>query len=110
MLAEQTLRIRMLNDHLRRTGTGGRVLITASLQAMGPVAVADILREIASYNGFSPDGEPQCKRDFGAVTYQGQKVFFKIEYYAADKSGRLQNIADPKLTKRVMTVFTSADY
>jgi hypothetical protein len=47
-----TERIRALNDELRRNLPSGHAIMTAGIAALGPEAVARIVKTIAVYNDF----------------------------------------------------------
>ena len=110
MVNEHTLRICTLNDHLRRTGAGGQLYITAGIKYLGAVAAADIIQEVMHYDTFTVDNDPYGEHDFGAFTYQGKRIFWKIDYYATDLEGGSPNPADPRETKRVLTILLADEY
>lgn len=59
MLNEQRVRIRALNDQLRQEGrTGGRLLITRGVLALGDGAVAEALEALARFDDSAPAMTP----------------------------------------------------
>ncbi len=80
----RTARIRDLNDRLRRTHVGGRIMITAGVQALGAVTAADVLRAVAEFSAFTPDNDPYGEHDCAVLVHTDQHFIWKIDYY--DKS------------------------
>ena len=72
-------RIAELNDTFRRTLTGGRVLITSGIQNQGEESVAAVLAAVRGFNNFHPDNDQHGEHDFGALSVEGIKVFFKLD-------------------------------
>jgi len=105
-----TQRIRELNDQFRRTGHNGRQFITPGIQEMGLPAVLTIGQLVASYDAFSEDNDPYGEHDFGNLTYRGEKIFWKIDYYDATLSAGSPDPADPSLTTRVLTIMLAQEY
>lgn len=103
-------RIRELNDEFRRTGFGGRQFITPGIQEMGWLAVVTIRQLVAIYDAFCEDNDPYGEHDFGNLTYGGQKVFWKIDYYDPTLTAGSQDPADPTMTTRVLTIMLAQEY
>ena len=85
---EQTARIRGLNDQLRISHTGGTLVTTPGVLALGIYLNQAILIAIAAYNDFDEDNDPFGEHDFGLVEVAGQEVLFKIDYYDNDLNFR----------------------
>jgi hypothetical protein len=102
--------IRALNDALRTTGQGGRVVLTRGVKAQGEEAVRDILRMVKDYNRFHPDSDPYGEHDFGSFAYRGQEYFWKIDYYDSTMALGSPDPANPDVTKRVLTVMLAREY
>src|SRR5215203_6000873 len=73
-------RIRDLNDQLRRSLTGGVLVMTRGIIALGAKRQMTILSAIAAYDTFDPDNDPYGEHDFGALTIDGTRIFFKLDY------------------------------
>lgn len=102
-----------LNDRLRTKGEGGRIMITAGIQALGEAKVAKVLEAVRTFSDFNPDNDPHQEHDFGIVHVDGETVYFKIDYYAAgydELRYGSENSADPAVTVRVMTVMLREEY
>ncbi len=106
-----TDRIRMLNDAFR-TGRrkDGTLVITAGVQAIGPDFVAEARKAVAAFDDFNADNDPHAEHDFGALTIQGEKLFFKIDYYDLDLSAHSLDATDPLVTRRVLTIMLASEY
>ena len=75
-----TERIRALNDELRRNLHSGHAVMTAGVAALGPEAVAGIVKTTAVYDDFCHANDPYGEHDFGSFEANGQQIFFKIDY------------------------------
>jgi hypothetical protein len=65
-MTSNTERIRALNDELRQHLLGGGAVITPGIAALGPDAVAQIVKTIAVYDDFCHANDPHEEHDFGA--------------------------------------------
>ena len=74
-----SLKIAALNDEFRRTGKGGRVMMTAGIRALGHSAVNSIISLVRTFNDFKENNDPYAEHDFGSYMVGGLKVFWKIE-------------------------------
>lgn len=102
--------IRHLNDVLRCQARGGRIVATRGIVALGPRGVLDALRAVQSFDEFSEDNDPYGEHDFGAVTVDDVRVFWKIDYYAPNLVGASVDPADPRQTLRVLTIMRAEEY
>ncbi len=111
MTEEHTKTIQQLNDTFRKTGQGGDTFTTrALLDTFNADDLLLIHQKIRAFGGFTEDNDPYQEHDFGAIDHQGQKIFWKIDYYAPDMQHGSENPADPKQTKRVLTIMLASDY
>ncbi len=108
--AEHTARIKELNDRLRIYGIGGEVYLTRGVALRGDTFVALACRAIADFEGFSNGNDPYEEHDFGMVTVDDTRLFFKIDYYDRNKRCRSEDPADPEKTCRVMTILLAEEY
>ena len=108
--AEKALRIRTLNDTFRTTFIGGRVLLTQGIQALDETAAQELIRKIQTFKDFTPDNDPHGEHDFGALEHDGQKVFWKIDYYDTSLTYGSDDPSDPDQTTRVLTVMLAEEY
>jgi len=103
-------KIRELNDQFRKTGIGGRLMITAGIKAMGEKAVAEIIAKVRSVNQFTNDNDPYGEHDFAKIEHNGEAIFFKMDYYDRNLEYASPDPSDPKVTMRVMTIMTGMEY
>ena len=106
----QIKQIRDLNDRFRKFQIGGTAIATPSIMDMGAHALHQIMQEVADFNAFTEDNDPYGEHDFGAITYKGHRIFWKIDCYDSNLTGGSINPADPSVTARVMTVFLASEY
>ena len=104
-----TDRIRELNDAFRTTFTGGRVMLTASADALPSDVRAMAIRKVATFDAFSEDNDPHDEHDFGAFDLIGHKFFWKIDAYDKDCRFGSEDPADPTKTTRVLTIMLAED-
>jgi hypothetical protein len=108
--AEKTKKIMRLNDSFRQTLHGGLVILTRGVQALGEDMVERILLAVRSFNKFEPGNDPYGEHDFEAVTVDGVKYFWKIDYFDNALSLHSPDASDPAVTARVMTIMKAEEY
>jgi hypothetical protein len=108
--SSRTARIRELNDRLRVTGRGGKVVMTNGIGALGMDAVNAVFAAVARFADFTPDNDPWGEHDCATLTVDDMRVIWKVDYY--DRSCRVHSPdpADPKVTVRVLTVMLADEY
>ena len=106
----ETGRIRAFNDALRRCGRGGRIMITAGLEARGSENVARVLAAVAAFDNFTDDNDMHREHDCAILRVDGIQVLFKIDYFDRDLSFHSPDPSDPAVTERVMTVMLAEEY
>ena len=106
----QSEAIRDLNDQFRRTFTGGTLMLTAGVVALGAEAQARIITAVQAFDAFTPDNDPYGEHDFGSVEVDGERVFFKFDYYDLNRAMHSEDPADPSKTERVLTIMLSSEY
>ena len=102
--------IAQLNDKLRKTGTGGMVVITRSVAHLPGFDAAALAAALAGYDGFDADNDPHGERDFGDVRLWDTDLLWKIDYYDTNLEFGSDDPASDKATRRVLTVMLSEDY
>lgn len=108
--AQKALCIQTLNDEFRKAGEGGHVVITQGIQEMGWLSASVLRRLVAEDDAFSEDNDPHGEHDFGSLTFQQQKVFWKIDYYDTTLTAGSPDPADPAVTTRVLTIMLAHEY
>jgi Protein of unknown function (DUF3768) len=105
-----SMRIRRLNDAFRKTLTGGTLMLTAGIVALGADKQARILAAVSAFDAFDRDNDPWHEHDMGALSVDGERVFFKIDYYDLTRAMHSPDPADARVTERVMTIMLAEEY
>src|SRR5437588_12113022 len=95
-------KIRALNDAFRTTMTGGRVMMTAGVDALPSDVKAMVIRRVATFSDFNADNDPHKEHDFGSFELGGRKFFFKLDYFDSAMEFGSDDPADPSKTTRVL--------
>ena len=106
----ETQRIRLLNDQLRKTFVGGKIMLTAGVDALSDEAKAMVLSKVRTFADFNGDNDPHGEHDFGSFQIEGETYFFKLDYYSLDMEGGSEDPADPEKTTRVLTIMRADEY
>ena len=107
-MPDATARIAALNDRARRTFMECRVIITGGVQALDKVD--KVLRQVQVFEAFTPGNNPYGEHDFGAIKYQGQTIFWKIDYYDLDLHMHSPDPSNETVTARVLTIMLAEEY
>ncbi len=65
--------IRTLNDRLRKSLTGGRVVMTAAVRVLPHDVRARAIELTRAFDNFTPDNDPHKGHDFGSFEIVDQK-------------------------------------
>jgi hypothetical protein len=68
-------------------------LITVGVDALPVLLKATI---IESFDAFGPDNDPHQQHDFGAIEIDGERYFWKIDYFDPSLQGGSEDPADPR--------------
>ncbi len=111
MTDSTTNRIAELNDLCRKAmGVAGRLFQTAGIDAL-PLSDQSAIREkVEKFDSFTKDNDPHKEHDFGSFEHDGNRIFWKIDYYARDMMHGSENPADPSQTVRVLTIMLASEY
>ena len=105
-----TQSIALLNDQARTTLTNCKLIITKGIDLLGEEAVDRILDLVMRFDDFSERNDPFGEHDFGAIEYEGNTVFWKINYYDLDLMNHSPDPSDPHVTRRVLTIMLGEEY
>ena len=108
--AARSAAVRKLNDAFRTTLTGGTVLMTAGVVALGLERQTEVLAAVQAFDDFNADNDPWAEHDFGSVEVAGERIFFKLDYYDLTRAFHSPEPADPAVTERVMTIMLASEY
>ena len=109
-MSSPTERICALNDQLRQDLSTGLAVMTPGVAALGPDVVDRIVKTVSVYDDFCHANDPHEEHDFGAFDAEGQRIFFKIDYYDNSLSAHSPDPADPSVTRRVITIMLANEY
>lgn len=107
---EYRTRIAQLNNRLRQTFWGGKIMTTPGVNELSDEMQVALFRAVSEYDDFTPDNDPHGERDFGCITIAGEKFFWKISYYDARMEYGSDDPANPDVTTRVLTIMRADEY
>ena len=118
-----TNKIAELNDRFRKSTLTldpvaislGKKVVTSGIRDLGLLATVEIAERVAAFDSFTEDNDPHREHDFGAFDHNGQKIFWKIDYYdrASFGTGRdmgSEDPSDPARLLRVLTIMLASEY
>ena len=85
-------------------------VMTPGIAALGPEAVARIVKTIEVYDDFCHANDPHEEHDFGSFEADGHTIFFKIDYFDKTLTVHSPDPSDPAVTKRVITIMLAEEY
>ena len=92
-------------------GIPGQAVMTRGVEDLGRRFANAVGEAIIDFDDFTEDNDPYGEHDFGVVEVEGQRVFWKIDYYADDTcTSGSEDPADCTRTYRVMTVMLAEEY
>jgi predicted nucleic acid-binding Zn-ribbon protein len=102
--------IATINDAFRRSFFGGKVMMTAGVNALPDMVKASALQQAAAFDEFTADNDPYGEHDFGGFELCSRKFLWKIDYYDAQCKFGSEDPADPAKTTRVLTLMLAEEY
>jgi len=116
-MTDTSKRIAQQNDAFRSHtamaiayGIEGQIVRTASLSQYSAEEMSLIAMLVQTYDNFNENNDPYGEHDFGSFTFQHTKFFWKIDYYDCKYEYGSPDPADPKVTRRVLTIMHAEDY
>ena len=103
-------KIAVLYDEFRRTFARGTVVMTAGVAALDEGAIARVVNRVQQFDEFTSENDPHREHDFGNFEINGEKLFWKIDYYDKSMEYGSEDAADPEQTTRVMTIMLASEY
>ena len=114
---EHFQRIRELNDALRtctdpilRLVINGQLVVTHALAARGDPFFKHAVAAVRTFDDFTPDNDPHGEHDMAFLEVDGERVFFKVDYYDSAMQYHSPDPADAGVTRRVLTIGLASDY
>ena len=105
-----TEKIRALNDAFRTTMTGGKVLLTAGVNALPSDVKAMVIQRVVTFSEFNEENDPRQEHDFGNFSLAGCKFFWKIDYLDAKMEFGSEDSSNPSKTTRILTIMLVEEY
>ena len=105
-----TQSIALLNDQARTTLTNCKLMVTRGIDLLGEEAVDCILDLVMRFDDFSERNDPFGEHDFGAIEYEGNTIFWKIDYFDLDLMNHSPDPSDTHVTRRVLTIMLGEEY
>lgn len=111
MTNDTTKKIAELNDLCRTAmGVAGRLVQTPGIAALPLNDQSAIREKVERFDAFTEDNDPYGERDFGAFEHNGDRIFWKIDYYDPTLSMGSEDPSDAKQTVRVLTIMLASEY
>lgn len=110
MSVERRERIRALNDQLRKHHRGGRIVFTRGVALHGDYFAADVITAVRLFDQFDDSNDPYGEHDFGSVTVDGERLFWKIDYYDQSLTSSAVDPASEAGCVRVLTIMLADEY
>ena len=86
-MSDTATRIAALNDAFRKNPLDrslGKLYMTAGVNVHGPQFTARAIAAVIAFDVFTNDNDPHREHDFGSFVLDGEKLFWKIDYYSTD--------------------------
>lgn len=101
-----------LNDAFRRgqPNIPGRVVMTRGIAALSEEDIQSIVEKVKAFDNFTEDNDPYGEHDFGSFEHNGEKVFFKLDYYDLSMQKGSEDPIDLTQTIRVLTIMKASEY
>ena len=100
---EVSAEIAKLNDQFRKVET-----FSVTQGVFGLRDMLGLVQAVRDYTDFTEDNDPYGEHDFGSLDWDGEKVFWKIDYYD-QTSQKWHDPLDPGC-ERVLTVLLASEY
>jgi len=105
-------KIALLNDKARKGLLPGstKVLLTRMVAALPDEEISSLRRNVAAFDAFTEDNDPYGEHDFGAIELEGERYFWKIDYYDRSLRFGAEDPSDASETMRVLTLMHASEY
>ena len=86
------------------------MFLTRGVAALPDDEQAAILERVRTFDDFAPANDPYGEHDFGAFEQNGHRIFWKVDAYDRDLQYGSPDPADPRVTRRILTVMLAGEY
>lgn len=97
--------IATLNDTFRKNSPAQYVFTLCVIER---IPLQDILFAVRHYDTFTEANDPYSEHDFGSLSLNGEKIFWKIDYYDQALTGWCDPLTSE--CRRVLTVMLAEEY
>jgi Protein of unknown function (DUF3768) len=99
-----------LNDRFRQHNLGhGQVVMTSAVNALPIEQRTALMQMVKGFSDFNEGNDPYGEHDFGSFEFEGERYFWKIDYFDASYEYGAENPSSLS-TRRVMTIMNSSEY
>ncbi len=107
-----TEKIAHLNDKARKGLLPGstKVLLTREVTALPEDVLERLVAAVKTFDAFSEDNDPYGEHDFGVLELEGERYFWKIDYYDRSLRFGAEDPTDTSETMRVLTLMHASEY
>ena len=106
---DKVTKIRVLNDLLRTTFAGGKVMMTRGIASLPEPTVAAILQKVRAFDSFNEGNDPYGEHDFGSFEHEGHTINWQIAYYDKQLEYGSDEPENPQKTSRVLTIMLAEE-
>jgi len=106
----KSARIADLNDEFRKTGIGGKTVMTRAVADLPAEVISSAIATVRTFNDFTKDNDPHREHDFFSFEVAGVKFFWKCDYYDKKMEFGSEDPSDSAKTTRVATLMLASDY
>jgi len=109
-------RTKRLNDEMRErmlkgdVSAYGRVMMTHGVAERDPTFTSKAAHTVATFTTFTEDNDPNGEHDFGSFELDGEKLFWKIDYFDLELKFHSPDKSDIAVTERVLTIMLASEY
>jgi hypothetical protein len=107
----EALKIAALNDRFRKgdrkLGIYHKSQLVANLSFEGQ---RELVLRIRAFDDFNENNDPHQEHDFGSIEFDGEKYFWKIDYYDTEFEYRAEDPSDERNSRRLLTIMHSLEY
>jgi Protein of unknown function (DUF3768) len=101
-----------INDRFRQKGNDflGQNVLSQQVAAMPLSDRIALKRMVSLFDNFTEGNDPYGEHNFGSVEYQGEKYFWKIDYWDENYEYGSEDPSNLAITRRVLTIMHSSEY
>jgi len=105
-------KVRLLNDRFRQSLDPrlGRLVLQPAVVNLPSNELDELLAQIREFDNFDEGNDPFGEHDFGALVFNRQRYFFKLDYYDRSLRYHSEQPDSPLLTIRVLTVMRADEW